>query len=1799
MGVRGGGWVARIARVALAAGLAAAVLAPVPAAAQAAVDYDFDNDGLIEVGSLEQLDAIRWDLDGDGGSADAGYATAFPNPAAGMGCPDTDSDANSPNCLGYELSADLDFDSNNDLIVDSRDTFGGNWSPIGDSGDSSDKFNAVFEGNGKVLSNMRVRAPSNYFGLFGYVGNSGVVRKLGLQGVDVASGGRHRGQNYGGALAGALDGRVESVYSTGRVDANSYVGGLVGSLGGVIAGSYSSASVVAGIPGHAGGLAGAVSTGISGKLVGVVAGYATGRVSARSGVDPQRAGGLVGVAEPWSPGAVVIVASYSRGVVPFETLSFAGGVYSKNLGGMLGGTNSEVTVTDSYWDTDASQSPTRSAGGDGKTTTELKTPTDYAGIYANWDVDVDDADGDNDRTTGGDSPWDFGTSGQYPALKVDFDGDGAATVAEFGSQLRSGVDYDTDDDRLIEVDSLAQLNAIRWDLDGDGGSTDAGYATAFPNAAAGMGCPTTAADADDDDCGGYELSTGLDFDSDDDGDVDSDDAFSGDWTPIGDSSNGFGAVFEGNGKVLSNLRIRASSGDFGLFGYVGSGGVVRRLGLEGVDIESSSGSNGGAVVGYLSGGRLEGVYAAGTVTGSSYWVGGLVGSMRGNAGSSQVVRSYANVAVSAFAEAGGLVGRVEAKNAADAVLVAGSYATGRVQGSSQVGGLIGKMDRSSGSLAVRAVYSTGQVPNEALSAGVTPVAAYYRKDFGGLIGANGDQYGSEGTVEHAYWDEESSRSTRTLFHQDGGAAKTSLELKSPVGYAGIYQDWDGDLDGDGIADDWWDFGTARHYPVLKADFDGDGSPTADEFGSQIRFIPVDYDRDGDGLIEISDLDRLNAMRWDLDGDGAPRTDKSADYEQAFADPAPGMGCPDTDSDANSANCLGYELSADLDFDTDGDGDVDAGDDYPSWVPIGTTDAAVCVARGDAPDAATAAADMSVCHFRTAFEGNGRVLENLRIVGSGDDVGLFGATLAGSVVRGVGLLDADVAGDTEVGALVGNAKGVVEASFSTGRVAGSSRVGGLVGLLRGSLRAGFSYSDVSGAPGGSRIGGLVGHNDAGDVLASYATGSVSGAAEAGGLVGGNGGLVRASYSTGRVAASGPAQARGAVGALVGAASAGGTAVDSYWDVWTSGLFHSAGGVGHTSPELTTPTGYTGIYSAWNIDIDGDSVADNPWDMGFITHYPMLAWELDGDGSPSINEFQSQRNIQERTAPRRDFDRDDDRLIEVGSLAQLNAMRWDLDGDGSSTDAGYAAAFPYAEPGMGCPDTDSDASTADCEGFELVEDLDFDSDSDGDVDADDAFGGNWSPIGSQSNRFVAKFDGGGHLISRLRIRSSSDYYGLFNTIGQGGVVRRVGLVDVDIGPTGSNHQNYAGAVAGELWGGRIEDSFSTGAVSAFRYAGGLAGSIYTNGRIIRSYSNAAATAASFAAGGLVGQIHLPNAGDNAEIIASYATGRVIADSRAGGLVGQADGGAAIVVRAAYSTGRVPVEPGPSYSKDYGGLIGDRGSTGAEATVTDSYWDTDRSKSPRSAGGTGKTLLQLQSPTGYTGIYANWNADLDGSGGADDWWDFGTASQYPALKSDFNDDGAATAAEFGPQVRIITNQAPTFAAGASVTVTVRESAPAGSAAGSPVTADDPDGDTLTYTLGGADAADFAIDSRTAQIRTAGALDHATKALYAVTVTASDPSGATATIAVAIAVSNVNERPEFAAATAARSVRENAPRGTAVGLPVTADDPDLHIPPPASASPTASPAAPAASPSTPAPRRYAPPAPSTTRPAAPTPSP
>ncbi len=116
--------------------------------------------------------------------------------------------------------------------------------------------------------------------------------------------------------------------------------------------------------------------------------------------------------------------------------------------------------------------------------------------------------------------------------------------------------------------------------------------------------------------------------------------------------------------------------------------------------------------------------------------------------------------------------------------------------------------------------------------------------------------------------------------------------------------------------------------------------------------------------------------------------------------------------------------------------------------------------------------------------------------------------------------------------------------------------------------------------------------------------------------------------------------------------------------------------------------------------------------------------------------------------------------------------------------------------------------------------------------------------------------------------------------------------------------------------------------------------------------------------------------------------------------------------------------------------------------------------------------------------------------------------------------------------TNSAPVFA-DATATRSVAENTAADTNISYPVMATDADGDTLTYTLEGTDAASFAIVSTNGRLRTKAALDYETKSSYSVTVKASDGTDSD-TIAVSIRVIDVAEGGTVAAG------HHSAPGGT-----------------------------------------------------------
>ena len=205
------------------------------------------------------------------------------------------------------------------------------------------------------------------------------------------------------------------------------------------------------------------------------------------------------------------------------------------------------------------------------------------------------------------------------------------------------------------------------------------------------------------------------------------------------------------------------------------------------------------------------------------------------------------------------------------------------------------------------------------------------------------------------------------------------------------------------------------------------------------------------------------------------------------------------------------------------------------------------------------------------------------------------------------------------------------------------------------------------------------------------------------------------------------------------------------------------------------------------------------------------------------------------------------------------------------------------------------------------------------------------------------------------------------------------------------------------------------------------------------------------------------------------------------------------------------------------------------------------------------------GVTGAVWQWERSSDGNTG---WAGIGTSSpSYTPVDGDVGYHLRATASYtdvHGPAktaqaastqaVQAGANRPPEFDS-ATAAREVPENTEAGENIGAPVTANDPDtGDTPAYTLEGADADSFDIDSASGQIQTKPGVtyDHESKSSYSVTVKADDNNGGTATIDVTITVADVDEPPEFSVETASRTIAENTTTGVAIGDPVTATDPD-----------------------------------------------
>ena len=111
-----------------------------------------------------------------------------------------------------------------------------NWTVIGSS--ASRSFRGSFDGQGYTITNLTLSESNNYLGMFGYIGNGGVVKNLGLKNVNID------GWSFSGGVAGYNEGSISNCYSTGDIIGDLFVGGLVGINEGIISNCYSTCNVM-------------------------------------------------------------------------------------------------------------------------------------------------------------------------------------------------------------------------------------------------------------------------------------------------------------------------------------------------------------------------------------------------------------------------------------------------------------------------------------------------------------------------------------------------------------------------------------------------------------------------------------------------------------------------------------------------------------------------------------------------------------------------------------------------------------------------------------------------------------------------------------------------------------------------------------------------------------------------------------------------------------------------------------------------------------------------------------------------------------------------------------------------------------------------------------------------------------------------------------------------------------------------------------------------------------------------------------------------------------------------------------------------------------------------------------------------------------------------------------------------------------------------------------------------------------------------------------------------------------------
>ncbi|MFB1064827.1 hypothetical protein [Natrinema sp. H-ect4] len=514
------------------------------------------------------------------------------------------------------------------------------------------------------------------------------------------------------------------------------------------------------------------------------------------------------------------------------------------------------------------------------------------------------------------------------------------------------------------------------------------------------------------------------------------------FSSVGDYSNQFTGVLDGQGYVVESLTIdEGNSDNVGLIGATGSGGELKNIGLVNMNITGSSWT--GGLVGWNEG-SISNSFSTGSVSGSTQ-VGGLLGYSSGSVSS-----SYSTGSVSGGDRVGGLVGNIYQGTVSD------SYSMSSVSGDGYVGGLVGNNNQGT----VSDSYSMGSVSGDS---GV-----------GGLVGNNG------GSVSDSYWDTESSGQSSSA----GGTGLTTSEMQGQEAETNMSgfdftnnwstvnsEDGDASADGYSILQDLDRKNQLIAQGVYSA-FAGGSGTSSDPY----QISNVDQLQDISSNLSAhyvlsSNIDASQTENWNNGNGFNPIGDSNTPFSGSLDGSGNSISELYINRDTEEAGLFGYIASS---------GEV----------------ANLAVKQADIVSSGNNIGVISGVNVGTIS--NSHTTGKVSNSGSYNVGGLVGRN-EGDVLSSYSR--ARVIGGDRAGGLVGindGSSAKISKSFGAANVTGGTNVGGLVGWQYGAnISNSYSYSRVDG---GDSVGGLAGYFSAGNIEYSYTAGFTSGDSNVGGLVG---------------------------------------------------------------------------------------------------------------------------------------------------------------------------------------------------------------------------------------------------------------------------------------------------------------------------------------------------------------------------------------------------------------------------------------------------------------------------------------------------------------------------------------------------------------------------------------------------------------------------------------------------------------------------------------------------------------------------